>query len=56
LYLGQFIDHDITGDKTAGFPEVDDVQTIEQARSASLDLDSLYGMGPHRGGSYAGKP
>jgi hypothetical protein len=45
-YLGQFIDHDITGDKTAGFPEVDDVQTIEQARSPSLDLDSLYGMGP----------
>jgi len=45
-YLGQFIDHDITGDKTAGFPEIDDVATIEQARSPSLDLDSVYGMGP----------
>jgi len=45
-YLGQFIDHDITRDKTQGFPEIDDVKTIEQARSPSLDLDSLYGMGP----------
>jgi hypothetical protein len=45
-YLGQFIDHDITGDKTAGFPEIDDAATISQARSPSLDLDSLYGMGP----------
>ena len=45
-YLGQFIDHDITRDKTEGFPEIDDAATIEQARSPSLDLDSLYGMGP----------
>ena len=45
-FLGQFIDHDITGDKTAGFPEIDDAATIVQARSPSLDLDSLYGMGP----------
>jgi hypothetical protein len=45
-YLGQFIDHDITGDKTVGFPEIEDVETIEQARSPSLDLDCLYGMGP----------
>jgi hypothetical protein len=45
-YLGQFIDHDITGDKTNGFPDIEDVATIEQARSPSLDLDSLYGMGP----------
>ena len=45
-YLGQFIDHDITRDKTEGFLVIDDEATIEQARSPSLDLDSLYGMGP----------
>ena len=45
-YLGQFLDHDITLDKTVGFPEIDDAATIAQARSPSLDLDSVYGMGP----------
>lgn len=45
-YFGQFVDHDITGDKSAGFPEIDDAATIVQSRSPSLDLDSLYGMGP----------
>jgi Animal haem peroxidase len=46
-YLGQFIDHDLTFDKTnvmLGEP----VPPFEllQARSPSLDLDSLYGAGP----------
>ncbi len=45
-YLGQFVDHDITFDKTFGFPEISDPAAIEQARTPSLDLDSLYGMGP----------
>ena len=45
-YLGQFIDHDITFDKTVGLPQIDDPQTIEQARTPNLDLDSLYGFGP----------
>ena len=42
-YFGQFVDHDITFDKTAGFPPVEDP---ESARTPTLDLDSLYGMGP----------
>lgn len=46
-YFGQFIDHDITHDGTPGLP-VDAPQTlsadqIQQLRSPSLDLDSLYG-------------
>ncbi|MGI8997830.1 MAG: peroxidase family protein [Pyrinomonadaceae bacterium] len=47
-YLGQFIDHDITFDKTEGFPQIDDPKQIQQARTPSLDLDSLYGLGPKR--------
>ena len=46
-YLGQFIDHDLTFDKTkvmlgANVSPAD----LLQARSPSLDLDSLYGAGP----------
>jgi hypothetical protein len=46
-YLGQFIDHDLTFDKT-GVTFGDRVSPAEllQARSPSLDLDSLYGAGP----------
>jgi hypothetical protein len=51
-YLGQFIDHDLTFDKTA-LMEVADVSPadLEQARSPSLDLDCLYGVGPQDPGS-----
>ncbi len=46
-YLGQFIDHDLTFDKTAVMEGADvSPADIEQARSPSLDLDSLYGAGP----------
>lgn len=45
-YLGQFIDHDITFDKTVGLPTIEDPATIQQARTPNLDLDSLYGFGP----------
>ena len=46
-YLGQFIDHDLTFDKTALMEGVDvPPGEIEQSRSPSLDLDSLYGAGP----------
>jgi hypothetical protein len=46
-YLGQFIDHDLTFDKTnvtlgTHVPPAE----LLQARSPSLDLDSLYGAGP----------
>src|SRR4028118_2315933 len=47
-YLGQSVDHDITFDQTVGFPEIDDPEEIEQARTPTLDLDSLYGLGPRR--------
>ena len=47
-YLGQFIDHDITRDETEGFPLIDDPELIQQGRSVTLDLDSLYGQGPKR--------
>jgi hypothetical protein len=46
-YLGQFTDHDLTFDRTnvmlgANVPATQ----LLQARSPSLDLDSLYGAGP----------
>jgi Animal haem peroxidase len=46
-YLGQFIDHDLTFDKTEVMfgANVTPAQ-LRQARSPSLDLDSLYGAGP----------
>ena len=49
-YLGQFIDHDITFDPTQAFEEIvnDPAVDMEQARTPTLDLDSLYGLGPRR--------
>jgi hypothetical protein len=46
-YLGQFIDHDMTFDKTNVMlgANVSPAQLL-QGRSPSLDLDSLYGAGP----------
>src|SRR3954454_17262937 len=46
-YLGQFLDHDLTFDKTNVMlgANVSATQLL-QARSPSLDLDSLYGAGP----------
>jgi len=51
-YLGQFIDHDLTMDVT-DVKLGDPVSPAEllQARSPSLDLDSLYGAGPADEGS-----
>jgi hypothetical protein len=51
-YLGQFVDHDLTFDKTivmlgTNVPPA----TLLQARSPALDLDSLYGAGPLESGS-----
>ena len=46
-YLGQFVDHDLTFDKTAvRLGERVTPAQLVQARSPSLDLDSLYGAGP----------
>jgi Animal haem peroxidase len=44
-YLGQFIDHDLTFDKTDLGEDVSPAEML-QNRSPSLDLDSLYGAGP----------
>ena len=46
-YLGQFVDHDLTFDKTTVMlgEHVSPVDLL-QGRSPSLDLDSLYGAGP----------
>src|SRR5262249_13006746 len=47
-YFGQFVDHDITFDKTEGIPdgELDPVD-IENGRTPALELDSVYGRGPN---------
>lgn len=47
-YLAQFVDHDLTRDRTDvpfGTPVIDPSQ-LKQARSPALDLDSVYGIGP----------
>jgi hypothetical protein len=46
-YLGQFIDHDLTFDKSDLMEGANiSPATLLQSRSPSLDLDSLYGDGP----------
>ncbi len=46
-YLGQFVDHDLTMDRTeAQLGEDVNLDELLQGRSPALDLDSLYGRGP----------
>ena len=46
-YVGQFVDHDLTQDKTAkSLGSAVTVDELLQGRSPALDLDSLYGRGP----------
>ena len=46
-YLGQFVDHDLTFDRTkVALGEDVSPSELRQGRSPSLDLDSLYGAGP----------
>jgi hypothetical protein len=46
-YLGQFLDHDLTFDRTpVTFGGNIPPGTLVQARSPALDLDSMYGAGP----------
>ncbi|HLL77304.1 MAG TPA: heme peroxidase family protein [Pyrinomonadaceae bacterium] len=46
-YLGQFIDHDLTRDRTdRAFNTPVTPDQMRQARSPALDLDSVYGFGP----------
>ncbi|TCO72461.1 peroxidase family protein [Rhodovulum euryhalinum] len=45
-YFGQFIDHDITLDLTSLGEKMRDPTAVQNFRSPSLDLDSIYGRGP----------
>lgn len=45
-YFGQFVDHDITFDVSSTLDADTDANTINNMRSPSLDLDSVYGRGP----------
>lgn len=48
-YLGQFVDHDLTADRTdVELGEHVSPAELLQGRSPRLDLDSLYGAGPAR--------
>lgn len=48
VFLGQFVDHDITFDTVTSFDSLTADQTIQNARTADLDLDCVYGGGPER--------
>src|SRR5918999_939740 len=51
-YLGQFVDHDLSFDTTELMEGVDiKPADLLSARSPSLDLDCLYGLGPQDPGS-----
>jgi hypothetical protein len=45
-YVGQFVDHDITLDVHSTLDAATNAETINNMRSPSLDLDSLYARGP----------
>jgi hypothetical protein len=45
-YVGQFVDHDITLDVQSNLDAATNAETINNMRSPSLDLDSLYARGP----------
>ena len=46
IFLGQFIDHDITLDVTSSLDRVNDPNAIQNFRTPSFDLDCIYGSGP----------
>ena len=46
-YFGQFVDHDITFDRTRASPPARWIpRRSSQGRSPALELDSVYGRGP----------
>ena len=45
-FFGQFVDHDITLDVTSSFDTVKDPAQTQNVRTATLDLDCIYGLGP----------
>ena len=46
VFLGQFIDHDITLDVTSSFDKLNDPLATRNFRTPTLDLDCIYGAGP----------
>lgn len=46
VFLGQFIDHDITFDTVSSLSNVNEAADITNTRTPHLDLDSIYGGGP----------
>ncbi|ELB2918129.1 hypothetical protein AB3A93_000894 [Vibrio parahaemolyticus] len=46
VFLGQFIDHDITLDVISSFNKINDPEAIQNFRTPALDLDCIYGSGP----------
>lgn len=46
VFLGQFIDHDITLDVTSSFNKINDPTALSNFRTPALDLDCIYGSGP----------
>ncbi|MEL6288083.1 MAG: peroxidase family protein [Pseudomonadota bacterium] len=47
-FLGQFVDHDVTFDTVSALDKRIADSESENARTATLDLDSVYGGGPER--------
>jgi hypothetical protein len=45
-FMGQFMDHDMTFDATSPLGQPTDPTTSPNARTATFDLDSVYGLGP----------
>lgn len=46
IFLGQFIDHDITFDITSSFNNINEPTAIDNERTPTLDLDCVFGDGP----------
>ncbi|MBW8198344.1 peroxidase family protein [Flagellimonas abyssi] len=46
IFFGQFVDHDITFDTQTNFSSINNPSEIENTRSATLDLDCIFGGGP----------
>ena len=46
VFFGQFVDHDITLDVTTSLDTVNSAHETRNARTPTLDLDCVYGMGP----------
>jgi hypothetical protein len=44
-FLGQFLDHDLTFDPTSSLERQNDPEAIENFRTPTFELDSLYGSG-----------